>query len=102
MKKVGIIASLVLAVVAMTGVSFMAMADAEKAETDGYIRSHNIEPCSSWRYLRTDNGGGYACSYRGSRISVPDSYDLNRYITNLENAILDLQARVEALEAAKK
>ncbi len=61
-----------------------------------FIRTHDVQPCQWWQY---DSGAnGYICQSTGMRISVPDGYDTQQAISDLERQVQALEDRVRRLE----
>lgn len=71
------------------------MAAAFEEENARYIR-----PCRTWTYA--SNVGGYVCSNPDMSIQIPEAYEVERYIRNLQNQIDELERRLQVLESKEE
>lgn len=84
--------ALVLVSALLTGVS---VAAAESATPEAYIRTHQLQPCLSWRY---QGNSGYTCSMTGGFITAADGYGVQAYIRDLEAKLASMEERIRKLE----
>lgn len=62
-----------------------------------FVMSHSMRGCSFWSY--SSSVAGYVCSSPDTPIQVPDAYEIQRYISDLELKNQELERRIQALEA---
>ncbi len=62
-----------------------------------FLMSKSIRGCSFWSY--SSEARGYVCSSPDMTIQVPEVYDVQRYLTALEQQNQELLRRIQALEA---